>query len=87
MSLRKNSSNGYSVPYGGMFSYVSCPNFLGEIIEWLGFALMSWSIAALAFALWTVFNLLPRAIDHHNFYKNTFKDYPAERKAVIPFIL
>jgi protein-S-isoprenylcysteine O-methyltransferase Ste14 len=87
MSLRKNSSNGYSVPYGGMFRYVSCPNFLGEIIEWLGFALMSWSIAALAFALWSFFNLLPRAIDHHNFYKNTFIDYPAERKAVIPFIL
>lgn len=87
MSLRKNNSNGYSVPYGKMFRYVSCPNFLGEIVEWFGFALMSWSLAALAFALWTVFNLVPRAIDHHNFYRNTFKDYPAERKAVIPFIL
>jgi len=87
MSLRKNNSNGYSLPYGGIFRYISCPNFLGEIIEWFGFAIMSWSLAALAFALWTVFNLVPRAIDHHNFYKNTFKDYPAERKAVIPFIL
>jgi protein-S-isoprenylcysteine O-methyltransferase Ste14 len=87
MSLRKNNSNGYSVPYGRMFRYVSCPNFLGEIIEWLGFALMSWSLAALAFALWTIFNLVPRAIDHHNFYKSTFSDYPAGRKAVIPFIL
>jgi 3-oxo-5-alpha-steroid 4-dehydrogenase 1 len=87
MSLRKNNSNGYSIPYGSMFRYISCPNFLGEIVEWFGFALMSWSLAALAFAFWTVFNLVPRAIDHHNFYKNTFKDYPAERKAVIPFIL
>jgi 3-oxo-5-alpha-steroid 4-dehydrogenase 1 len=87
MALRKNNSNGYSVPYGRMFRYVSCPNFLGEIVEWFGFALMSWSLAALAFAIWTVFNLVPRAIDHHNFYKNTFRDYPADRKAVIPFIL
>lgn len=87
MSLRKNNSNGYSVPYGKMFKYVSCPNFFGEIIEWFGFALMSWSIAALAFAIWTVINLVPRAIDHHNFYKNTFRDYPSDRKAVIPFIL
>jgi protein-S-isoprenylcysteine O-methyltransferase Ste14 len=87
LSLRKNSSQGYSIPYGGMFRYISCPNFLGEIIEWFGFAIMSWSPAALAFALWTVFNLIPRALDHHNFYKDRFEEYPSERRAIIPFVL
>jgi protein-S-isoprenylcysteine O-methyltransferase Ste14 len=87
LSLRKNSSTGYTIPAGGLFNYISCPNFFGEIIEWAGFALMSWSPAALAFALWTFINLVPRALDHHRWYKNKFEDYPRHRKAVIPFIL
>jgi protein-S-isoprenylcysteine O-methyltransferase Ste14 len=87
LSLRKNSTLGYYIPEGGMFRYISCPNFFGEIIEWFGFALMSWSIAALAFALWTAFNLIPRALDHHNWYKTNFENYPSERKAILPFVL
>lgn len=87
LRLRKSNSNGYQIPYGGLFRYVSCPNFFGEILEWTGFAIMAWSPAALAFALWTFFNLLPRAIDHHKFYRREFPDYPKERKALIPYLL
>ena len=75
------------VPQKGLFKYISCPNFFGEIVEWLGFAIMTWSPAGLAFFLWTFFNLVPRALSHHKWYKRTFKDYPSERKAVFPFIL
>jgi protein-S-isoprenylcysteine O-methyltransferase Ste14 len=87
LALRKNSSNGYAIPSGGFFRYVSCPNFFGEILEWAGFALMTWSPAALAFAVWTVVNLIPRALDHHRWYRNRFNDYPPDRKAIIPYIL
>ena len=88
IGLRKQRPAGtYLIPRRGLFSFVSCPNFLGEIIEWGGFALMTWSPAALSFFLWTIFNLLPRALDHHRWYKNHFPDYPPERKAVIPFLL
>ncbi len=87
LAIRKSSQNGYSIPTGGSFKYVSCPNFFGEILEWTGFAIMTWSPAALAFAIWTVVNLVPRALDHHKWYQERFQDYPAERKAVIPFIL
>ena len=59
---------------------------LGEA-EWLGFAIMTWSIAGLAFFLWTFFNLVPRALSHHKWYKEKFPDYPKSRKAVFPFIL
>jgi hypothetical protein len=85
--LRKISKNGYQIPYGGLFRYVSCPNFFGEIMEWGGFALMVWSLPALSFLIWTFVNLVPRAIDHHKWYKQNFTDYPPERKAVIPFVL
>ena len=27
-------SNRYAIPYGGMFEYVSCANYYGEILEW-----------------------------------------------------
>ena len=87
LDLRKGGKKGYYIPRGGLFRYVSCPNFFGEILEWTGFAIMTWSPAALAFALWTFFNLVPRALDHHRWYRSTFPDYPPQRKAVIPYIL
>ena len=87
IKLRRSSKNGYQVPYGGLFRYVSCPNFFGEIIEWGGFALMVWSLPALSFLVWTFVNLVPRAIDHHKWYKEHFTEYPAKRKAIIPYIL
>jgi protein-S-isoprenylcysteine O-methyltransferase Ste14 len=87
LNLRKGGKKGYYIPKGGLFRWVSCPNFLGEILEWGGFALLTWSPAALVFVLWTFFNLIPRALDHHKWYKTTFPEYPANRKAILPFIL
>ena len=77
----------YALPCGGMFDRVSCPNHLGEIVEWSGFALMCWNPAALSFAVWTAANLVPRALSHHRWYRERFADYPAARKAVIPWLL
>ena len=84
-SLRKQKK-GYSIPQNFMYKYISCPNYFGEIIEWLGFAIMVWSLPAFIFVFWTMFNLIPRAVAHHKWYKNKFSDYPKNRKAIIPFI-
>lgn len=84
--LRKPGEIGYRIPYGGLFRWVSCPNYLGEIIEWFGWALMTWSLAGLVFAIWTFANLAPRARSHHAWYLAAFAGYPSERKALIPFI-
>lgn len=87
LNLRKGGKTGYYIPKGWLFNYVSCPNFLGEIMEWTGFAIMAWNLPALSFALWTAANLIPRALSHHAWYRKTFPDYPSSRKAVIPFIV
>lgn len=87
INLRKGGKKGYYIPHGGFFKYVSSPNLFGEIIEWTGWALMSWCLPSFSFALWTMANLIPRAIDHHRWYKSRFPDYPSERKAVIPFVV
>lgn len=86
IDLRKNHEE-YKIPYGGIFRYVSCPNHFGEMLEWTGFAIMTWSLPGLAFALWTIINLLPRSLAHHRWYKQHFHDYPGNRKAVIPYLL
>ena len=85
--LRNSKNKEYRIPRRGLFKYVSCPNYTGEIIEWVGFAILTFSIPTAAFALWTMANLVPRAIAHHDWYKNKFKDYPKSRRALIPFIL
>lgn len=87
IGLRKGGKKGYFIPRGGLFNYVSSPNLFGEIIEWLGWAMMSWCLPAFSFALWTMANLIPRGLDHHRWYKRRFDDYPKERKAVIPFLI
>lgn len=87
LKLRKSSRNGYKIPYGGWFKYVSCPNFFGEIIEWTGFVLVAWNLPALSFLVWTIANLIPRAISHHKWYRSHFEDYPKNRKAIFPWIL
>jgi hypothetical protein len=56
------------------------------MVEWLGYALMTFNLASLSFFIWTVANLLPRAYHHHKWYLEHFKDYPKERKAVFPFV-
>ena len=85
ISLRKENKE-YQIPQGGMFKYISCPNHFGEIIEWFGFAIIVFNLGALSFAFWTAFNLIPRAMNHHNWYKKSFVEYPKDRKAVIPFL-
>ena len=85
--LRKPGESGYKIPYGGGYRYVSCPNYLGEMLQWCGFALAGWSLPAIAFVAFTAANLVPKAIASHKWYKEHFADYPKERKAVIPFIV
>ena len=87
INLRAPGETGYKIPRGGPYNLVSCPNYLGEMVEWGGWALLTWSMPGLAFAVWTAANLLPRALTHHRWYQEKFPDYPGERRAVIPFLL
>jgi len=82
-ALRQPGETGYIIPEGGLFRWVSCPNYLGEIVQWVGWAIATWSLAGLSFALWTAANLAPRAKAHHRWYREQF-DYPPERKALLP---
>ena len=85
-SLRKGGDRACHIPQGGLFRWVGSPQYLGEITQWCGWAIMTWSLAGLAFALFTVCNLLPRAISNHRWYRRQFPDYPQQRKILVPGI-
>lgn len=85
--LRKPGETNYKMPKDWLFNKVSCANLFGELIEWLGFAILCWNLPALTFLLWTAANLIPRALAHHKWYQQRFTEYPLHRKAIIPYIL
>ncbi len=87
LALRRPREAGYRIPGGGLYRWVSCPNYLGEMVEWCGWAIATWSLSGLAFAVYTIANLAPRALAHHRWYRERFPDYPRERKALLPFLL
>jgi 3-oxo-5-alpha-steroid 4-dehydrogenase 1 len=83
-ALRRSGESGYRISNSFFHRLVSSPNYLGEIIIWTGWAVATWSLAGLAFAVWTVANLAPRARTNHRWYREMFPDYPPERKALVP---
>ena len=82
--LRRPGETGYKIPRGGLFRWVSSPNYFGEIVEWCGWALATWTAAGLAFAVFSFANLAPRAVANHRWCREKFPDYPAERRAILP---
>ena len=85
-SLRQPGESDYKVSYSGFYRWVSCPNYLGEIVIWIGWTVATWSPVAAAFSLWTIANLVPRARSHHQWYRQNFDNYPNERHALVPGI-
>ena len=67
--------------------FITSANYFGELIEWIGFAILTQSTAAWIFVLWTFANLAPRAYSIHKHYCEEFgKEAVGQRKCLIPFI-
>jgi 3-oxo-5-alpha-steroid 4-dehydrogenase 1 len=81
------ANDGYRVPYGGAFRWVTSPQYLGELVAWAGFTLMTWGLPGLMIFLISASNLVPRALATHRWYHERFPDYPPERKALIPGVV
>jgi 3-oxo-5-alpha-steroid 4-dehydrogenase 1 len=77
----------YRIPYGGAYRWVSSPQYLGELIAWTGFTVMTWGLQGLMILLISAGNLVPRAFQTHKWYREKFPDYPPERKAILPHVL
>ncbi|MBN8580296.1 MAG: DUF1295 domain-containing protein [Anaerolineae bacterium] len=84
--LRKNSLD-YFIPKGGLFEVVVCPHYLFEILIWLGIALLSRHLMAWLILLFIVMYLTTRSWRALKWYHEKFKDFPKDRKGILPFIL
>ncbi len=73
-NLRQPGDTRHYLPKGGMFRYVTSANYFGEFLEWVGFAILTWSLSGAVFALWTFANLAPRAARIYEMYQREFPD-------------
>ena len=87
-NLRKPGDNKHYIPKKGMYKYVTSANYFGELVEWTGYAILTWSPAGLLFAVWTFANLGPRAKSLTAKYEEEFgEEYTSlNKKNLIPFI-
>ena len=86
--LRKPGDTKHYLPKKGMFKYVTSANYFGEFVEWLGFAILTWSLSGAVFAVWTFANLAPRAAKIYDNYKKEFGNELNTNKVkrILPFI-
>lgn len=90
IQLRQSGDDSkYYLPKGSeLFDKIASPNYLAEIVEWMGMMLLYPNPATVGFVINTCANLVPRAIATNRFYKQRFGDRnPPGRKAIIPMVL
>ena len=87
-NLRKPGDTKHYIPRKGLYKYVTSANYFGELTEWIGYAILTWSPAGALFAVWTFANLGPRAKSLTEKYEQEFgEEYKLlNKKHIIPFI-
>ena len=94
LSIRRNKTKESRIlPDRCCFTLVACPHYFFEIITWIGFSLAAFTLAAWTFTLVTSIILFVRSFKHQQTYKKMFdgkngrKEYPTNRKALIPLVV
>lgn len=93
-NLRKDKSgriitDRHYVPSGGLFEFVACPHYSIEIVIYLiitmiqGFRNYYWNLIFLLVLSTQMIN----GLNELKWYRRSYKDYPKEKKSVIPKIL
>lgn len=83
--LRKKEQ-GYYLPCGGWFEYVTCPHYFFELVTWLGIVLVSRHFFTVLVFIAMFGYLAARSIKTRQWYLERFPSYPAQRKFMIPYI-
>ncbi|CAL1684254.1 unnamed protein product [Lasius platythorax] len=90
--LRKNQhgdivTKEHKIPFGGLFKYISNPLQFTEIIIYIMLSVILWEASTFHYiTIWVILNQLECTIISHEWYHKTFKNYPKERKILIPYI-
>ncbi|KAM3968208.1 polyprenal reductase [Aphomia sociella] len=91
-NLRKDKKSGkvvtedHRVPNGRFFNYVSSPHRMCEIIMYTVLLLLVPTKTFFCIYLWVLGNQIQTAIQAHEWYKKSFKNYPTNRLIVFPYL-
>ncbi|KAI4503962.1 hypothetical protein M0802_001365 [Mischocyttarus mexicanus] len=90
-NLRKSNNkvvfDGYKIPHGGLFEYISSPLQLTEICIYLSLSVILWQSNTFHYiTIWVIINQMVCAIMEHIWYQKTFQNYPKKRKMIIPYL-
>ncbi|XP_049865383.1 polyprenol reductase [Pectinophora gossypiella] len=92
-NLRKDKKSGkvvtedHKIPHGRWFERVSSPHRMLELIMYTILVVLIPTRTFFCIYLWVLSNQIQTAQQAHDWYKKTFKDYPSNRKAIIPGVL
>jgi len=85
-NLRPAGTKTRGIPRGGLFEFVSCPNYFTEALAWAAIAGLTQSPFALLFLVVSTVQMALWGIKKHRAYRKEFgADYP-RRKIMFPFI-
>ncbi len=85
--LRRKGDTRHYLPQRGLYRYVTSANYFGELVEWVGFAVLTSSPAAWVFVVWTFANLAPRAhAIRERYYEEFGRAAVGRRKRLLPFV-
>ncbi|EPR59361.1 3-oxo-5-alpha-steroid 4-dehydrogenase [Toxoplasma gondii TgCatPRC2] len=86
-SLRARGTRQRGVPSGWGFDLVSCANYFWETLSWVTFSVLVSCLTSWIFTVVGFLKMTEWAMKKQRNYRSEFKDYPRNRRAIIPFIL
>lgn len=86
--MRPKGTNAFVIPHGGLFEYITCPNYFCEIMTWVGFNILTgFTPAGVAFNIVGALQMLQWAKQRRAKYVKLFgKQWPRNRYVLFPFI-
>ena len=91
-NLRRNKTGTivtqkHLLPTGGYFEYLSAPHMFFEIVMYVALYILLFGNTSFVYVLlWVLTNQIENSWLCHKWYLETFKDYPEQRKAIIPLV-
>jgi very-long-chain enoyl-CoA reductase len=83
-NLRPGGSNEYVIPRGGLFNVIVCPHYLGELLAWLGIALVSRQLAMYIWFFGETAYLLIRSRNTLKWYRAKFPQMAGSVRGLLP---
>ncbi|CAO3613135.1 unnamed protein product [Cunninghamella blakesleeana] len=84
-NLRNEGSKEYKIPTDGLFQYIWCPHYLGEIISFISMTLLSQHMVVLMLQISSAAYLAVRAYNTRLWYHQKFDSVP-KKACVLPGI-